>query len=246
MPDQTWIAVNQEQKGPFSADELRAKMAAAEINGLTLYWQEGMSGWRELREWQEVFSSAPAQAAATTTPTFRASAAKSFSSRSDDVIIREEHIKHEAALRSVGTLYYIGGVLIVFACVAAFTGRVPEKNAHLGPVVQTIMAAFAVIAFVMGRMFRKLTPSVKVPGTVMAVIGLINFPIGTLINAYILYLIHSAKGKVVLSPEYKDIIAATPQIKYKTSIIVKICVVLLILMLLLAVVGTAISGYRKG
>jgi len=49
---------------------------------------------------------------------------------------------------------------------------------------------------------------------------LIGFPIGTLIHGYILYLYWGTKGRKVFSPEYKQIIAGTPHVKYKTSIII--------------------------
>jgi thymidine kinase len=41
------------------------------------------------------------------------------------------------------------------------------------------------------------------------------------------------KATMVFSPEYKDIIAATPHVKHRTSIIVKVLLVLLLLALLL-------------
>ena len=44
---------------------------------------------------------------------------------------------------------------------------------------------------------------------VLLVLGLLGFPIGTLISAYGLWLVLSAKGRVVLSPEYAAIVAAT-------------------------------------
>ena len=43
-----------------------------------------------------------------------------------------------------------------------------------------------------------------------------------LIVGYILYLMLSEKGSVVFSPAYKEIIARTPHIKYRTSLILKI------------------------
>ena len=61
---------------------------------------------------------------------------------------------------------------------------------------------------------------IKIPATIFSAIGLLSVPIGTLINGYILYLIYSAKGNMVFSEEYRKVIAATPNIKYKTSIII--------------------------
>jgi hypothetical protein len=77
----------------------------------------------------------------------------------------------------------------------------------------------------------------RVVGCVLSGIGLLGFPIGTLINAYILYLFLSKKGRTVFSPEYQDVIAATPHVKYRTSIIVWI---LLALVGALVVVGIGV------
>ena len=62
--------------------------------------------------------------------------------------------------------------------------------------------------------------------------------IGTLINGYIIWLILSKKGRLILSPEYAAIVEATSHIKYRTSIVVWI---LLGLIVLLVVVITGVK-----
>ena len=62
-----------------------------------------------------------------------------------------------------------------------------------------------------------------------------------LIVGYILYLLLSPKGSVVFSPAYKEIIAQTPHIKYRTSLILKIVLVLFVSLIGLAIVGAIIS-----
>ena len=52
----------------------------------------------------------------------------------------------------------------------------------------------------------------------MAAIGLLGFPVGTLINAYILYLLLSKKGALILSPAYAEIRRATPHIRYRMPV----------------------------
>jgi hypothetical protein len=89
-----------------------------------------------------------------------------------------------------------------------------------------------------GWHLRKLDPRAKIPATLLAILGLLAFPIGTLINIYVLYLLHSAKGKYVFSPEYRAVITATPQIRYKMSIIVWIFI-WFVLALVLLVAGVA-------
>ena len=61
--------------------------------------------------------------------------------------------------------------------------------------------------------------------------------LGMAINVYIIYLVWCAKGKFVCSDEYHAIIAETPHIKYKTSIIVKIFAGLLVLIVVCGVLS---------
>jgi ABC-type multidrug transport system permease subunit len=72
---------------------------------------------------------------------------------------------------------------------------------------------------------------------------MLGFPIGTLINAYILYLFLSKKGRTVFSPGYQEVIAATPDVKYKTSIVVWIFIALVLAFIVIAV-GVAVIGGR--
>jgi hypothetical protein len=50
-----------------------------------------------------------------------------------------------------------------------------------------------------------------------------------IIPGYILYLLLSPKGSMVFSPEYWEAIERTPHIKYKTSWLLKGCLILFIL-----------------
>ena len=63
-------------------------------------------------------------------------------------------------------------------------------------------------------------------------LGLAGFPLGTLLNSYILWLIHSKKGKLILSPEYAAIVEATPDVKYRTTLLVWIILGLIVVALL--------------
>ena len=76
---------------------------------------------------------------------------------------------------------------------------------------------------------RNLRPWVRIPTIILSIIGLIGFPLGTLISAYILYLMFAAKSKMVFSPEYREIIAATPHLRYRTSFLKTVLVVILII-----------------
>jgi hypothetical protein len=80
-----------------------------------------------------------------------------------------------------------------------------------------------------GLGLRKLRPWTRIAAGILSGIGLIAFPLGTLINGYILYLLFSKKGSTVFSADYQRVIADTPHIKYRTSILVWIVLGLLVL-----------------
>ena len=157
--------------------------------------------------------------------------------------VRREYIKHEAAVRSIGVLYYFGGVATMFvsiALLAAIASGASNLNSVFIIVMAIVYLGLGALSFFVGRGIRQLASWARTTVTVLSVIGLLGFPIGTLINGYILYLLHCAKGKRIFEPDYAAIVAATPFVKYRTSIVVWILlglVVLTIAAVLIAQVG---------
>ena len=86
--------------------------------------------------------------------------------------------------------------------------------------------------------------SARVPTGILSGIGLLGFPLGTIINGYILYLVFSQKGTTVFSDEYHAVIAQTPHIKYRTSIVVWILVGLVLLLIAIGIVAAVIGARR--
>ncbi len=147
--------------------------------------------------------------------------------------IRRAHIKHEVSVKGLGTLYFIGFVVLLISIILMIFALVVEG----GDASEWAMAAvFMVIAFLyfwIARGLRALKNPARIAAIVFAAIGLLGFPLGTLISIYILYLLLSRKGSMVFSPEYKLIIEQTPHVRYKTSVVVWIVLGIIIL----AVVG---------
>jgi len=150
--------------------------------------------------------------------------------------MRRNHIKHEASVRSVGILYFIGAVFLVIAgIVGVMTDK--ESTSATRIAVATLLIGLGLLQFWVGHGLRGLKAWARLPTGIFSGIGLLGFPLGTLINGYILYLVFSKKGAIVFSPEYKDVIVATPEIKYKTSVIIWILLGLLILLVGLALLA---------
>ncbi len=141
--------------------------------------------------------------------------------------LRQEHIKHEASIQSAGLLYVLGGLFGASAAVFGFLAVPKTDGASL--LFPLFMVGFSGLWLYVGVSLRKLKPWTRIPAALLAVLGLFNIGLGTLISAYILWLVLSKKGRFILSPEYAAIVAATPHIKYRTSIIVWILLGLIVL-----------------
>ena len=142
---------------------------------------------------------------------------------------RRELLNHEVSVKSIGTLYYLSAALLLFAGIAILASAPVDAGFLAGGAAYV---ALALPFILLARGLRRLSPRVRVPVTILSVIGLLVVPLGTLINGYILYLVHSAKGRRVMTPEYAAIIARTPHIRYRTSGVVLKAFVLLILLFL--------------
>ena len=152
--------------------------------------------------------------------------------------IRRAHISHEASVKAVGILYYLGGILCLIVGLGALAGA---ASTPLSAVPALLLIALGVAQLFAGWGVRALRSWARTVGCVLSAIGLLGFPIGTLINGYILYLFLSKKGRTIFAPAYQDVIAATPHVKYRTSIVIWIFLALLVGLVVFAAVG-AFSG----
>jgi hypothetical protein len=146
--------------------------------------------------------------------------------------IRQEHIKHESSIKSVGALYYLGGGLMALG---AITFLLMGNDMPFGMALGGLYAVLAVLSIFIARDLRRFKPWARVACIVFSGIGLLGFPLGTLINGYILYLMLAQKGRRIFEPDYLEIVAATPHIRYSTPVFVWILVGLLVAAMLAAI-----------
>lgn len=153
-------------------------------------------------------------------------------------LIRQTNIQHESAIKSIGIIYVVNGLVSVFLSpfVTPPVGLIEQSIAvHIG----WFLLGVSVVSIVTGFGLRNLKSWARLIAVVFSVIGLLAIPVGTLISGYFLYLLLSKKGSTVFSEPYKEIIRQTPHIKYETSIILWILLFTL-LALIVFVVGAVV------
>jgi hypothetical protein len=138
----------------------------------------------------------------------------------------------------------------------------PALRSNVGWAIMVVFYLLATaLNFALGYGLRSLKPWARWTETALLSIQMVTLIIGVmgalalgipplmlgylvmgLIVGYILYLLLSPKGSVVFSPAYKEIIARTPHIKYRTSLILKIVLVLFVSLIGMAIVGAILSS----
>ena len=245
-----------EQKGPVTQTDFEQLVQRGVVHGSTLVWHEGLAEWKTYGELSATPPQAPlvglSQAGvlcsicqqafpldqiirldnnyvcAGCKPVALQRVREGVSNSTADQI-RNQHIKHEASVKSVGLLYFLAATFLILVGLMSLTTR---EGVNIGVGFFLLALGFAQIWVGIG--LRKLKSWARIPTGILSGFGLLGFPLGTIINGYILYLIFSRKGKTVFSDDYQRVIEQTPHIKYKTSIVIWILLGLVVFLVGLA------------
>lgn len=147
--------------------------------------------------------------------------------------IRQAHITHETSIKSVGALYaLIGGLMLLPVFISLLESVTRATSADdFAPLAVALLVGMGVL--VLGASVRRLKPwtriSMAVVSGLLAAVTLFTvfFPA---LNLYIIWLMISAKGRMVFSPAYQHIIALTPDMRPRHSVLAVILVVLVLLL----------------
>lgn len=160
----------------------------------------------------------------------------------DDETIRKKYLSAEANIQSLGSLFLLAAVFSGVGCAMSLYSVFGVRRGVVIPevipslvVVAAMMIVFTVLYAGTGMGLRRLKVWSRWGATVFSAIGLIAFPVGTIFAALFLYILWSRKANYVFRPEYQRVIAATPHIKYRTSIVVWILLGILVVFILLMV-----------
>jgi len=131
--------------------------------------------------------------------------------------MREKHINHEASIKAVGFLCLLGGALLLgafaFVGLESLAAGWMETSSSMSLLFEI---AFGTLQLIAGIGLRQLQGWARIPAAIVAAVSMAFIPVGTVIGIYILYLLFSPKGSKVLSGEYRDIVALTPDLRYRT------------------------------
>jgi hypothetical protein len=238
--------------GPVSTEQLHALVDQGLVTGETPVWKAGMTGWERFSQVAPprvppVQPPPELEASVPTSSGFVPGAtALPWDGRSAEQV-RKEYLSHEASTQSVGLLYLLGGGILgltgsgvlMSGLIVLVGGQSKGMDFFAGAFFALFLLAWSALQIWLGRGLRQLRRNVRIGVTLFSVLGLLGFPLGTLINGYILYLLHSEKGKVVFSEAYRQVITATPQIRYRTSPVVWLVFAALVLVAM-GLVGVAV------
>jgi GYF domain 2 len=258
-----YYAKGEARTGPVGDQEFQRLVKQGVVTPETLVWRDGMPGWEAFGAGMpsavpvtstlgaaacalcgrsvpasEIFSLAGAQYCAACKPEIlqRISVGQPIATQGAEEM-RNTYIKHEASVKSIGVLYYLGAIAVFMAGIVAV---IPGATKVTGPEAVFLAVFFLFLSaaqILVGTGLRRLRKWAKIPTGILAGVGLLGFPLGTLINGYILYLVFSKKGAMVFSDEYQAAIAQTPHIKYRTSKLIWILLGLVMLIIALVIIG---------
>jgi len=126
--------------------------------------------------------------------------------------VRREHVNYEASVRSIGTMYYAGSVL--WSLFGLFFLLAAVRGTDFTPwPLAVISLVFGVASVVVAWGLRRLQRWAASAAAVLSALSLPVVPFGTVIGAYVLVVLRSAKGRRIFARDYASIVAATPHIE---------------------------------
>lgn len=161
--------------------------------------------------------------------------------------IRKQHLNHEAWIHAIGDLYCSAGAALLFALVVVMpavadcimSGRLLSTEDIVACLLLPILAVAGPLHIWVGIGLRRFRQNVRFPAAALAGVGLLGLPIGPVINAYVLYVLLSPQGGRILSPDYEQVLAATPAVWRRPSAVLVVFAILVLLHQLMLVIAVS-------
>lgn len=150
---------------------------------------------------------------------------------------RREHIAHETSIRALGLLCVIGGILMLVRAgwILMFGMTFGLSLLFVSRLIVPFLLVTGALSIAAGVGILQLRLWARVPAVALLLVGLlaaligarvalVAAPITALIGACFLLVLFAGNSRRLFAPDYRAIVAATPQVKYRVSIL--LCIVL--------------------
>ncbi len=190
---------------------------------------------------------------ATTAPSLSSGSYRSGPVSGDANSIRKFHLPHESAIKGFALLYAIASGFYILCAVAAVIATVYVLATGLNGAAAVAALIYAIGYFVVGLLIGfvasglyKLNDVGRIGGAIFAVLSLCAIPLGTILGAYLLYLLFSEKGNVIFSSTYRSVVKQTRDIRPYTPVFVWVVFALIALSILILAFAllAAVKGPR--
>lgn len=138
--------------------------------------------------------------------------------------VRKSLIGHESLVRSLSWFFFLAAAAIAWAGIATLITGLAGNSGFL-PRLGVLLIIGSLAAIVVGVGLRRLRRWARLIAGVVAGLGIglmlvvpTLFVVSTPLGIYLIYLLFSAKGEQVFSGEYRQIIEATPEIRWRTTV----------------------------
>lgn len=168
--------------------------------------------------------------------------------------IRKKHLNAEKTVRLFRAVSILGSVLMLMITMGMavagydminakalnneYAARAnPETTGYIlwGLGIATFL--FSIFQLVTAIGFGKLHSNFRTPAFLVIAVWLLYFPIGTILGVYFLGRFRSEEGKYIFTPEYKQIMAQTPQVTSRTNLLLQLLIAGLITLAVIVIIG---------
>ena len=149
--------------------------------------------------------------------------------------IRRVHIRHEANIKAVGSLYAFFGVIMALGLLNMGWQMVLGGYTKKDLVSGLWLSLAALLALALGGGLQTLVPRVRIPVVIVSILlGIVSLVsiVGPLMNGYVIWLMLVQKGRTVMSPDYRKIVELTPHVKHQSSVRAVFLILVLVLFIL--------------
>ncbi|WP_322284267.1 hypothetical protein [Prosthecobacter sp.] len=153
--------------------------------------------------------------------------------------IRRAHIGHETSIKAVGGLYALFGGLMLLPVIIGMLEALSAASSKGDFAAMGLAAIIGACGLVLGAGVFRLRAWARIPMAVVSgLLGAVTIftVLLPLMNGYVGWLMLSAKGRMIFSLQYQAVIAFTPDVNPRTSV-VSLCLLFVVMLLVLAVMA---------